>query len=50
VTLAMSTWEELAAVSEPRLLGEVPGPRAREVMERDARVTSPSLPRAGTSG
>ncbi len=30
----------------PDLLTEVPGPRARMVLQRDARVTSPSLPRA----
>jgi 4-aminobutyrate aminotransferase len=30
----------------PDLVTEVPGPRAREVLERDGRVTSPSLPRA----
>ncbi len=41
-----STWDDLAAASGPRLVGDVPGPRAREIMERDARVTSPSLPRA----
>jgi 4-aminobutyrate aminotransferase len=30
----------------PDLRTELPGPRARAVLERDARVTSPSLPRA----
>jgi 4-aminobutyrate aminotransferase len=30
----------------PDLITEVPGPQARRVLERDARVTSPSLPRA----
>jgi 4-aminobutyrate aminotransferase len=30
----------------PDLVTAVPGPRAREVLERDGRVTSPSLPRA----
>ena len=30
----------------PDLVTEVPGPEARKVLERDARVTSPSLPRA----
>ncbi len=30
----------------PDLVTEVPGPQARRVLERDARVTSPSLPRA----
>ncbi len=44
---ASSSWEELAAVVEPRLVTpSLPGPRAREVIERDALVTSPSLPRA----
>jgi 4-aminobutyrate aminotransferase len=42
-----SSWEELAAVSEPRLvIDPLPGPRARDVIERDSQVTSPSLPRA----
>jgi 4-aminobutyrate aminotransferase len=40
-------WEELAAATEPRLVSDsLPGPRAREVIERDSKVTSPSLPRA----
>src|SRR5207248_11700243 len=30
----------------PRLVTELPGPRARELIERDRRVTSPSLARA----
>jgi 4-aminobutyrate aminotransferase len=30
----------------PRILTELPGPKARELIERDARVTSPSLARA----
>jgi 4-aminobutyrate aminotransferase len=38
--------EELGALTEPRLVTDVPGPRALEEVERDARVTSPSLPRA----
>ena len=29
----------------PRLRTELPGPKAREVLERDGRTTSPSLPR-----
>ena len=41
-----AVWDELSSQTEPRLLHEVPGPNARAVMERDARVTSPSLPRA----
>jgi 4-aminobutyrate aminotransferase len=32
--------------SAPRLVTEVPGPRVRAHVERDERVTSPSLPRA----
>jgi 4-aminobutyrate aminotransferase len=38
--------KDLAAAEAPRLVTELPGPRAREVLERDARTTSPSLPRA----
>ncbi len=38
--------EDLAAVSEPRVSGTLPGPRAQAVIARDASVTSPSLPRA----
>ena len=40
------TWRELAACAEPRLLTEVPGPRARALVDEDSSVTSPSLPRA----
>ena len=36
----------LANAEAPKLITEVPGPKAQEVLERDARVTSPSLPRA----
>jgi 4-aminobutyrate aminotransferase len=46
VTAAKLTQEELAAADAPRLLTELPGPKARALVERDARVTSPSLPRA----
>src|SRR5437867_6918906 len=38
--------EELAALTEPRLVTEIPGPKARAVIHQDDRVTSPSLPRA----
>ena len=38
--------EGLAGAEAPRLHTELPGPKAREVLERDARTTSPSLPRA----
>jgi 4-aminobutyrate aminotransferase len=40
------SYEALAALTEPRLVTEIPGPRARAVIEADGRVTSPSLPRA----
>jgi 4-aminobutyrate aminotransferase len=39
-------YEELARLTEPRLITEVPGPRARAVVAGDRAVTSPSLPRA----
>lgn len=38
--------EGLAARVRPALITEVPGPEARARIERDAKVTSPSLPRA----
>jgi 4-aminobutyrate aminotransferase len=37
---------ELASSEAPHLVTELPGPAAREILERDARTTSPSLPRA----
>src|SRR5439155_18364007 len=37
---------ELEAMTAPRLVTEIPGPRARAVIEADHKVTSPSLPRA----
>ena len=40
------TYESLAAHARPKLITEVPGPEARARIERDGRVTSPSLPRA----
>ena len=40
------THDELAALTEPRILTELPGPLARAVIDADAKVTSPSLPRA----
>ena len=40
------SYDELAALTEPGLVTELPGPRTREVNEADAKVTSPSLPRA----
>ncbi len=39
-------YDELAGLDEPRLVTEVPGPKARAVIRHDDRVTSPSLPRA----
>jgi 4-aminobutyrate aminotransferase len=39
------TAEDLASAEAPRLVTELPGPQAREILERDARTTSPSLPR-----
>jgi 4-aminobutyrate aminotransferase len=40
------TIEDLAGAEAPRLVTELPGPKAREVLGRDAETTSPSLPRA----
>ena len=40
------THEALAAKVRPELVTEIPGPAVRAHVERDARVTSPSLPRA----
>ena len=37
---------DLAAAQAPRLVTEIPGPQARAMIERDHKVTSPSLPRA----
>jgi 4-aminobutyrate aminotransferase len=39
------TFGGLEGAEAPRLVTELPGPKAREVLERDARTTSPSLPR-----
>jgi 4-aminobutyrate aminotransferase len=36
---------DLAALTRPSIITELPGPNAREVIERDHRVTSPSLTR-----
>jgi 4-aminobutyrate aminotransferase len=38
--------ESLERAEAPKLVTELPGPKAREVLERDERTTSPSLPRA----
>jgi 4-aminobutyrate aminotransferase len=40
------TRPDLEGMSEPRLVTEIPGPRARWLIEADHKVTSPSLPRA----
>jgi 4-aminobutyrate aminotransferase len=40
------TWQELSSLTAPRLHTDIPGPRTREVVERDSQVASPSLPRA----
>jgi 4-aminobutyrate aminotransferase len=45
-TQASLTGEGLAALERPRLITEVPGPEALARIERDRKVTSPSLPRA----
>jgi 4-aminobutyrate aminotransferase len=45
VTAAALSTEELAQSDAPQLVTELPGPKARAVIERDSRVTSPSLPR-----
>ncbi len=37
--------EGLANADAPHLITEVPGPNAQEVLDRDGRTTSPSLPR-----
>jgi len=37
---------DLAQAQAPRLVTEIPGPQARARIERDHKVTSPSLPRA----
>ena len=39
------TPEGLAGAEAPKLVTELPGPKAREILERDGRTTSPSLPR-----
>jgi 4-aminobutyrate aminotransferase len=46
VSLGNLELEGLANESAPRLITEIPGPLAQEVVERDRETTSPSLPRA----
>jgi 4-aminobutyrate aminotransferase len=43
---SLVAFEGLAAQSRPKLITEVPGPEAMARIERDRKVTSPSLPRA----
>jgi 4-aminobutyrate aminotransferase len=40
------TYEGLSGLNRPKLITEVPGPEAMARIERDRKVTSPSLPRA----
>ena len=40
------TYDGLAAHSRPKLITDLPGPEAMARIERDRKVTSPSLPRA----
>ncbi len=40
------TYQGLAGLTWPKLITDVPGPEAMARIERDAKVTSPSLPRA----
>lgn len=46
VRRADETQAELGEMTEPLLVTEIPGPKARALIEADAAVTSPSLPRA----
>lgn len=46
MTLEDASYEELSRLTEPRIVAPPPGPRARALIDGDARVTSPSLPRA----
>lgn len=45
-TVAELSIEDLALADAPVINGELPGPKAQAVIERDGGVTSPSLPRA----
>ena len=40
------SYDGLAGLDQPRLVTEIPGPRARAIVAADSSVTSPSLPRA----
>jgi 4-aminobutyrate aminotransferase len=43
---SLLAYEGLSSRTEPALVTEIPGPEALALIERDRRVTSPSLPRA----
>ena len=43
--MTLITSDDLASLVQPRILTELPGPNARRIIERDERVTSPSLTR-----
>ena len=46
MTAASESSEELAEAQAPKLVTDIPGPEALALIERDRKVTSPSLPRA----
>jgi len=46
MTADAEEYRALATATAPHLVTEVPGPNGKEVLARDARTTSPSLPRA----
>ncbi len=46
MTAASESPQELAEAQAPKLVTDIPGPEALALIERDRKVTSPSLPRA----
>ncbi|HEX5950375.1 MAG TPA: aminotransferase class III-fold pyridoxal phosphate-dependent enzyme [Actinomycetota bacterium] len=44
--MSTAAYDDLANAAAPHLVTEIPGPNARARVERDRKVTSPSLPRA----
>jgi 4-aminobutyrate aminotransferase len=46
VSQADAEYARLAEAEAPALVTEIPGPKARQIVERDRATTSPSLPRA----
>ena len=44
--MSTTEYDQLASATAPALVTEIPGPNARARVERDRKVTSPSLPRA----